>query len=460
MNKKFLHGAVIILIPLLSLSNYLYAVGSAGIENSSFSAKSLAHGNAVVAQADEPAAISYNPAGIVNLPGLQIQPNLHFISMFTFFRSRTPDTVPGEKSSGTVVPVPTGYMTLNPGDLLDNRVAFGIGSDSPFGLMNKYDAGHPIVRYAGWRNWFNMYTIKPVVAFKLLDWLSIGAGPMWYRVYDWGGIQNYPNSLAGSAAADGQVRLNLSGNHWGWQGGLLARPHWRHSFGFYFRSPVVVNTSGLAKVERSAFAGNFETGAYAKYNLPLNFTWAYAFKPNKRSTVEFDFGYTRWSTLHRLFIDHDFVSAGDAIVINAIGRNAKDFRDSFSYHLGGNYQLTKNLKVSMGGWYYTHAAPNSSYIPAVPDGDRLGVATGTSYQIHKNIVLDLSYLNVWNLSKHINNDIGTALGVSEDGRYLSYLQEFSISVTYKWDNIFDHVKRMAGIKQSERIPATEAPSVA
>ncbi|MBI3999276.1 MAG: outer membrane protein transport protein, partial [Candidatus Omnitrophica bacterium] len=251
MKKKILYAVAVVLVPLLSFSNYLYAVGSAGIENASFSAKSLGQANAVVAQADEPAAISYNPAGIVDLPGLQIQPNLHFISAFTFFKSRTPDTVPGEKSSATVVPVPTGYMTLNPGELLGNRIAFGIGSDSPFGLSNKYDAGHPIVQYAGWRNWFKMYTIKPVVAVKLFDWLSIGGGPMWYRVYDWGGIQAYPNRLIlGAGAADGQVRLNLSGNHWGWQMGVLAKPHKKHQFGFYFRSPVVVGTSGLAKVER------------------------------------------------------------------------------------------------------------------------------------------------------------------------------------------------------------------
>src|SRR3989338_4851840 len=273
MKKKILYAVAIILIPLLSFSNYLYAVGSSGIENASFSAESLAQGDAVTAQASEPAAISYNPAGIIDLPGLQTQFNTSFLSILTTFKSRTPDTVPGEKSSATVVPVPTGYMTLNPGELLDNRVAFGVGSDSPFGLSNKYDADHPIVRYAGWRNWFKMYTIKPVVSVKLLDWLSIGGGPMYYRIYDWGGIQAYPNRLIlGAGAADGQVRLNLSGNHWGWQMGVLAKPHKQHQFGFYFRSPVAIKTSGLAKVERSSFSGTFDTGAYAHSHLPLTFT--------------------------------------------------------------------------------------------------------------------------------------------------------------------------------------------
>jgi long-chain fatty acid transport protein len=447
MTKKGVVTFVLICSLLIPFSETAFAVGSAGIENASFSAESLAQGDAVTAQANEPAAISYNPAGITQLDGLQVQPNIHFLSILTSFKSRTPDTVPGEKSSATIVPVPTGYITLNPGDLLGDRLSFGIGSDSPFGLSNKYDSDHPTVRYAGWNNWFKMYTIKPVVAVKLFEWLSIGGGPMWYRVFDWGGIQAYPNRLIlGAGAPDGQVRLNLSGHGWGWHMGLLAKPHKKHQFGFYFRSPVVVHTSGLAKVERGltaalATTANFETGAFAKYNLPLNFTWAYAFKPTDRSTIEFDFGYTRWSTFERLFIDHDAVgsatlSAFNDTIINAIGRADKDFRDSFSFQLGGNHKLTDKLTVRLGSWYYTAATPNSSFIPAIPGGNRLGYATGFGYKVTEHIIFDTSYYQVWTLRRKINNDVASALGVSEDGAYTTFAQALTLSLTYKWDNIF------------------------
>jgi long-chain fatty acid transport protein len=460
--KKNVYGLIPILILVLTVSSptLVFAVGSTGIENASFSAESLSQGNAVVAQANEPAAISYNPAGIVDLPGLQVQPNISFLSILTWFKSRTPDTVPGEKSSATIVPVPTGYLTLNPGELLDNRVAFGIGSDSPFGLLNKYDSDHPIVRYAGWRNWFKMYTIKPVVSVKLFDWLSIGGGPMWYRVYDWGGIQAYPNRLIlGAGAADGQVRLNLSGQHWGWHAGVLAKPHKKHQFGFYFRSPVVVNTSGLAKVERGVTGANFETDAYAKYSLPLNFTWAYAFKPVESTTVEFDFGYTRWSTFERLFIDHDSVAAvtspNDDTIINAIGRNDKDFRDSFSFHLGGNHKFNDKFTLRLGSLFYTPAGPNSSFIPAIPDANRLGYGGGFGYKITDHIVFDLSYLQLWNFRRNINNDVGTAVGVSEDGDYTTLFHEVTFTLTYKWENLF---KDLTGRSKAEEPAISVQPS--
>ena len=449
---------VLILVLIFSFPVNLFAVGSTGIENASFSAESLGQGNAVVAQANEPAAISYNPAGIVDLPGLQVQPNINFLSILTWFKSRTPDTVPGEKSSPTVVPVPTGYLTLNPGELLGNRVAFGVGSDSPFGLLNKFDADHPIVRYAGWRNWFKMYTVKPVVAVKLFDWLSIGGGPMWYRVYDWGGIQAYPNRLVlGAGAADGQVRLNLSGQHWGWHMGVLAKPHKQHQFGFYFRSPVVVNTKGSAKVERGAVGTNFETGVDAKYPLPLNFTWAYAFKPIESTTIEFDFGYTRWSTFERLFINHNptGLSAGDNIIIPLIALNPKDFRDSFSFHLGGNHKFNKKFTGRVGSLLYTPAGPNSSFIPAIPDANRLGYGGGFGYKITDHIVFDAMYLQLWNLRRNINNDVAIALGVSEDGDYTTLIHEFTFSFTYKWDNIFKDL----GLSRSESKEAAMESSI-
>ena len=82
--KKSLFTILIVAI-LITPAN-LYAVGSGGFENASFSARSLAESNAVVAQADEPAAISYNPAGITQLDGFQAQGSSAFISAFTFHR--------------------------------------------------------------------------------------------------------------------------------------------------------------------------------------------------------------------------------------------------------------------------------------------------------------------------------------------------------------------------------------
>jgi long-chain fatty acid transport protein len=442
MNKKLAALIVIAIIPFLAFPQALFAIGSGGFENASFSAESLAQGNAVVAQADEPAAISYNPAGIVDLPGLQMQGGTSLINSITV---RENSAYGENRNKGAFIPVPTGYATVNPGKLLGNRVAFGIGSDSPFGLMNQWNSNYSNVHYVGWKNWLKMYTIKPVVAAKITDWLSIGGGPMYYRIYDFGGIQAYPNRLiAPYNWPDGQVRLNLAGNHWGWQMGALIKPHKKHQLGFYFRSPVDVLTKGLIKVENSSFApgGKFETGGNAKINLPLNLTFAYAFKPTNRTTVETDFGYTRWSIHKRLYINADPVTTADDAILNAIGKVDKDYNDSYTIHLGGNHKLTKNLTL-MGGWvFYWPAVPKDHFTPAVPDAKSMAVSTGFNYEFWKHCVVGLSYFQRFWFTRSIDNGVGEGAVLPNstvDGKYTSFVQEIAVSFTYKWDDIFDKI---------------------
>ncbi len=434
---KKLATSVLILSVIFSFNQYAFAVGSAGFENASFSAASIGEGNAVVAQAEEPAAISYNPAGLSYLPGVQIESNVGLISSFT--RHSVNNGI--DYSAGTIHPVPTGYLTINPGHYLNDRLAFGVGSDSPFGLANKYDSNLPQVRYAGWNNYLKMYTIKPVASIKLADGLSIGGGPIYYRVTDFGGVQAYPNKALGiPTLPDGQVRLNLSGNTWGWQMGTLIKPHKKHQFGFYFRSPVTIFTRGLIKVEDATVGGNFETGGNAKLDLPLNFTWAYAFKPTERDTIEVDLGYTRWSAHKRLFFNADPVNSSDDALLAAIGKAEKNYDDSWSIHLGGHHKFNEKFTLRGGSFFFTNAVPDSSFIPAVPDANRLAFTVGGGYKISKNMNLDMSYLSEFALRRKINNSISESIGGSVDGNYFSYIQGLYLSFTYKWDNLFPSKK--------------------
>lgn len=432
MKKAF--ASVVTAVLVMSFSNQAFAVGSAAFENASFSAQSLSQSNAVVAQAEEPACISYNPAGLTKLRGIQMQLNDSFLSMMTHVS--TPDG--GHHwSSGTLNQVPTGYVTVNPGKLLCNRIAFGVGMDSPFGLSNKYDSNLDIVHYTGWRNYLKMYTIKPTAAIKLADWLSLGAGPMYYNVFDFGGIQAYPNvAVPGGLTNDGQIRLNLSGVHWGWQMGVLATPHKKHSFGFYYRSPVVVPLRGQIKVENST-TGNFETGGNVKMSLPLNFTFGYAFRPSDKSVIEMDFGYTRWSIHKRLYINADAVNAREDAILQSIGKADKDYGDGYSLHLGGSHKFTKKLTLRAGSLFYWNVVPTDHYIPAVPDANRLGFSTGATYDFNDYIGMDLAFLDMMNLRRQVSNEIGSALGTSEAGRYFTNTIEFTISLRMKWENFFD-----------------------
>lgn len=430
-----------------ALSSVAFAVGSGGFENASFSPNSIAQGNAVVAQSEEPAVISYNPAGIMDLPGVQVQSNTGLISMFTFYDGGSVDQ-PDTRSSGTIAAVPTAYLTINPGDSLNNRLAFGVGMDSPFGLSNKYDSTHPTARYTGHSNHIKMFSVKPVMAVRVTDKLTLGAGPVWNRVFSAGSIMQYPNTLLVAGSGDGQYRAELSGNSWGWQMGAQYKASEQHHFGFYFRSPSHIQLKGEIDVERSVISGNFKTGARAKMNLPLNFTAGYAWHPNEKTTVELDLGYTHWGQFERLIIHAESVNNFDNAVLAALGAGHADYNDSYSIHLGGSRELNDRLTLRGGGFFYSNTTPDNTFRSAIPDSHSLAFALGLSYSITENLKFDASYLNRFWLPRDVDNSITDLTGIrGPDGNYWSYLQAGYFSFRYLWDAFGDEERDVAVQKE-------------
>jgi long-subunit fatty acid transport protein len=105
--------------------------------------------------------------------------------------------------------------------------------------------------------------------------------------------------------------------------------------------------------------------------------------------------------------------------------------------LGGDYDVTKKLQLRGGGLFYWAVVPDDHYIPAIPDANKLGVTLGSRYNLTKNMSLDLSYVNIFSLRRSVNNNISQSLGGDVNGRYFTYLQQFSFGITMKWDDLFN-----------------------
>lgn len=464
--KKF---AVLFIVATLVAPTQSFAVGSGAFENASFGAGDYGKGAVATANPTNPATISINPAGLTELPGVQIQSNINFINMWTEIDS---SRVNGgsTQSSGTTVPIPTMYMTVNPGEKfgLNNRLAFGIGTDAPFGLMNKYDSNYTAVHYTGYRNWIKMFAIKPVASFRLADWLSIGGGPIYYRAFDVGQILAYPNvglapfGLVGATTPDGQVRANMSGNAWGWHMGILAKPHPKHKFGYYFRSPVKINLKGQLKGENIAnvfggtgATGTFETGIHTKMHLPFNMTWGYNYKHSEKTDVGIDFGWTRWSVFDNLYVPVDNI-AGTNLgglapfhsgllnnLFNATGPGGvgdKDWGNAFTLGIGGEHKVNDRFRLRAGTYYYWTPIPKNHFTPSIPDSNRWTVTLGFGYDITKHLTWDVAYAAQFFAHRKVDNDVSEALGTSVDGEYKSFLHIWTTGLTLKFDGTEEEPK--------------------
>ena len=421
----------------LAFPSPVFAVGSSGFENASFSARSLAQGNAVAARPEDPSTMMFNPAGLLELPGVQTNLGLEMLDFRVFHRNRV--TGDHNQNRGRLLLIPSLYLTANPGELLDNRVAFGLGVNAPFGLTS-YFPTIGMGRYTGWENYLQMAATTLSGAVKITDQLSIGAGATNYWAYKYGQKLNYPNAniLSTPGLRDGRADLTTNGFGWGWNIGILAKPSPKHRFGFSFRSKADVNVHGQVKIDDliSAAAQGYDTGphfvsgAHSQIHLPQNFTWAYAYEPSDKWAIEFDMGLTGW----HIFKDQDYEFDRNNPTLRGLGTIPRDYTDSWSFHLGGHRQMSKTMDLLGGFFFYQEAAPKKHFDNFLPDTNRYGWTVGTSYKITNRARLDLCYLFILYARRGISNpQIPAKGGENIDGRYTSILHGGFVSLNYQFD---------------------------
>jgi len=147
--------------------------------------RGVAQAGALVARADDPSAVFYNPAGIVDLDGVQVAAGVDFSRSEDAYRERFVQTdfftgLPGttyvafdaESSWNTL---PTAYVTWSDEERL-GRWSLGLGVDAPFWYgVDWADNTFPVgIEYR--RNELELWQLHPVAAYRLDGGWSVGGG--------------------------------------------------------------------------------------------------------------------------------------------------------------------------------------------------------------------------------------------------------------------------------------------
>ena len=156
----------------------MWFVASAGLAEAGFieiiglDPRSAAMGGAATAVADTPSAWYYNPAGLAQIRGSWQELGL---SQMAFFSLRERDSESGGWVNGTT---PTSYNVHLPG--CDNyglkNVTIGLGGGATFGGGSYWPQNRGGFRYTGYESETLLNTVAPTVAYRVNDWLMIGAG--------------------------------------------------------------------------------------------------------------------------------------------------------------------------------------------------------------------------------------------------------------------------------------------
>jgi long-chain fatty acid transport protein len=328
--------------------------GALGFRIPNQDAFAIARGNAFVATADNPSAIYYNPAGITQLEGQNIQAgSLFYLGIYADYDAPNGKSF---RNDPEVVAAPTLQYTITPSE---SPVSFGFGVYEPFGFSVKWPNDVPF-RQESLKGSLSYITMNPVVAWKVLPSLSIAAGPTfnYSRLNMVQGI--FPTPIP--FLSDDQTELNADGWSYGYNLGALWQPHTQWSFGASYRSSSRMDYHGDFRMHNPPppLTSSSVSGATSELEFPQIVIGGVSYRPTEHWNLEFDVDWTDWSSI-----------PNQVIQVNGtqIANQKLDWQASFMYELGVTRYFDNGYYLS-AGYFYSEASTSSLYFtPMVPDTD-------------------------------------------------------------------------------------------
>lgn len=337
-----------------------------GFRNPDQGARATGQGEAFVAQADDPSAVYYNPAGLAQLDGTHLMGGLNVMLRDYKFTGATVETMDEPAF------LPHFYAAT---DLGQPKLRFGFGMNVPFGTKVDWgDAGS--LRYVVTESELMVANFAPAIAWQVNEHLSIGGAVNVYygdtelkRLFPWWAALELPPG----ALPDGVFRFEGDGVAVGGTIGLLWKINAQHSLGMVYRTPFSIDFDGTVGISLDPTPGQlFRTApAEATIDFPQSVAVGYAFRPMKQLKLEVDIEWTNWETLDDVVLRSSNALHGEAIPFR--------WKNSFFYEFGVEYALNDQWVLRAGYIFSENTVPDETFSPTVPDSDRHVFSVGVGY---------------------------------------------------------------------------------
>lgn len=342
------------------------------------------------------------------------------------------------------------------------ELRFGLAVTEPFNLDNSYGSDSP-ARFQTELAHISTVDINPSFAYKVLPWLSIGAGASIQTfsanlsnaidfgalvptgAFQLGGLnraqlQQLLNLHVGKPGNDGIVDVREDSVSAGFDVGLLAEPIEGTRLGLSYRSGIDQKATGRTNFFAPTFAGlalvPFGQGANVNSTndvaLPGNITFGITQKIDDDLTVNASYQYTFWHTFKSL----DFLFANPRQPIVDIAPN---FHDTSFLAIGASRKLGDGLTLRAGFDYDQTPTSDAFRLLQVPDSDQFDLSGGLSYAVTDGVALNASYTHGFFSTARVNQSVMLGQQILPlpitDTVTASYQQnkdvfDFSISVSF------------------------------
>jgi long-chain fatty acid transport protein len=405
---------VSVLLILLFTASTSFA---AGFRLPEAGAKAMGMGFAFTAQADDPSAIYFNPAGLTQLKGQNVMVGVTYVrENGGEYTGTTPvdNNVPGpgftnqksETQKSLNFFIPNAYYTKTNAS---TGFAYGVGIFSPFGLGQEYnDKNTSIFRNQITKIDLQTIVVNPTIAFKVNEFLSVGLGIDW--MYGKAKLDKTP--WVPGVGNLYNVDLDGSGDAWGYNFGLLLKPTENFRIGANYRSPFTlyvknadVNISNTNPAYGLGILGTLpsNTKGSATIAMPATFALGAAYTLGKL-TVEADADWTFWHSFGSLPI-----TIQNQVPTLFSTANPKRWEDVVALRLGAEYRVTDPLALRAGFVYDPTPVPADTMGPELPDSNRLNYMVGAGYKIGP-WTIDGAFMYIDKKDRTVNNQAFTAAG--------------------------------------------------
>jgi long-chain fatty acid transport protein len=363
----------------------------------------------MVARADDPSAIFYNPAGLVQLPGLQVMGGFSLIVPRAEIVTHSGGVDTGTLMSSHVSAVPHLFASYRIAD----RVWLGLGLNSPFGLGIKYNDTWPgsanIIKAD-----IQTLNFNPTVAVKITDYLGFGAGlDIMYFKFNMKRILPLPLL--------GPQTFHLEGDTWGlgFNLGLHLKPRDDLSLGISYRSQVKQQLTGPAQFQPYNV---LNTPASGSIILPDMIFAGIMVRPLDKLSVEVGVIWTHWTLFRNFDVKFD----------NSLGTlsERKNWHDTWRGQLGVEYRVLPWLDLRTGYSLENEPMPDRYVDFLVPTSNRRhNFSFGPGFR-WRDMTIDLSYTLVYMPDRTVNTSLATGVLPSTFQGRLSHVLVFSLGYKF------------------------------
>ncbi|MBI1397637.1 MAG: hypothetical protein GC151_16825 [Betaproteobacteria bacterium] len=278
---------------------------------------------------------------------------------------------------------------------INDRIVFGLGVSTPFGMRTEYDDGW-VGRFQGIKSDLKTINVNPAVSYRINDSLSVGVGVNYQRIE--AELTNAVVLQTGiSTFAEGRTRLKADDDSWGWNAGALWEISDSSRIGVSYRSGIHHTVTGdVTTTLGSTYIAAGSGGSRADIELPAIASVSFVQAVSPTVDLLADVTYTHWSSVQQL------------TVVNTANGTARDilnfdFDNAWRYSVGVNYRLSEAWMLRAGLAYDQTPVKDAQHRTVrLPDADRKWVAFGVRWNITGSAALDAGYAHLFLNDVNIN----------------------------------------------------------